>query len=155
MAIFKIHHITKYEYDRQIKESINEIKIFPYQCKQQEVVQHEVIITGNPAIQTFTDYWGNKSGSFKSLFLLFAENSLIIFPSSSKDPHTFDCLVRSVHSRFHLSSRFISAFRSIYFSVENSRITFLERIAFHSDRCSKLLRLDFQHFLCSHPPFFF
>ena len=29
MPIFKIQHITTYEYDRLIQESMNEIKIFP------------------------------------------------------------------------------------------------------------------------------
>ncbi|MEI6946243.1 transglutaminase family protein [Paraflavisolibacter sp. H34] len=67
MAIYKIHHITKYEYDRPIKESINEIKIFPFQCDFQEVLQHDVFITGFPGVQTFTDYWGNKTGSFNLL----------------------------------------------------------------------------------------
>ena len=27
MPVFNIHHITKYEYDRPVKESVNEIKI--------------------------------------------------------------------------------------------------------------------------------
>jgi hypothetical protein len=30
MPVFKIHHITKYEYDRPVRESVNEIKIYPY-----------------------------------------------------------------------------------------------------------------------------
>src|SRR5690349_16912769 len=67
MAYFKIHHVTKYEYDRQIKESINEIKIFPHNSQQQEVLQHDLFITGYPYVQTFEDYWGNKTGSFNVL----------------------------------------------------------------------------------------
>lgn len=86
MAVFKIHHITKYEYDRQVKESINEIKIFPYQCKEQETVQQEMIITGHPVIQTFIDYWGNKSGSFNLLTPhqeLIIENRLVVRTTTS------------------------------------------------------------------------
>ena len=60
MSIFKIHHITRYEYDRPVKESANEIKIFPYQCPEQEVLQHDLFITDHPDIQTFTDYYGNR-----------------------------------------------------------------------------------------------
>ena len=67
MPIFRIHHITKYEYDRPVKESVNEIKIYPSQCPEQEVLQHELLITGHPDVQTFTDYWGNKTGSFNLL----------------------------------------------------------------------------------------
>lgn len=64
MPVFTIHHITKYEYDRLVKESINEIKIYPYQCNTQEVLQHDVNITGNPTVHTYIDYWGNKTGTF-------------------------------------------------------------------------------------------
>jgi transglutaminase-like putative cysteine protease len=110
MAIFKIQHITKYEYDRQVKESINEIKIFPYQCKQQEIVQQEVLITGNPAIQTFIDYWGNKSGSFNLLqphSELVIESRLMIRTTSSTqlsiDFHSgFEELERDVEGQINL-----------------------------------------------------
>lgn len=64
MPVFKIHHITKYEYDRPVSESINEIRIFPFQCPEQEVLQHDLLITGQPEVQVFNDYWGNKTGLF-------------------------------------------------------------------------------------------
>src|SRR5215211_2876467 len=67
MPVFKIYHTTTYEYDRLVKESVNEIKIYPYQCNEQEVLQHDLTITGNPEIQTFYDYWGNKTGVFNLL----------------------------------------------------------------------------------------
>ncbi|SFD56959.1 Transglutaminase-like enzyme, putative cysteine protease [Chitinophaga sp. CF118] len=67
MPIFRIHHITKYEYDRPVKESVNEIKIFPYQCPEQEILQHDLLITTHPDVQVFTDYWGNKTGEFNLL----------------------------------------------------------------------------------------
>lgn len=69
MAIFKIHHITKYEYDRPVKESISEIKIFPYNCAEQELLQQELNISEQPDVQTYTDYWGNKTGSFNIIGL--------------------------------------------------------------------------------------
>ncbi len=64
MPIFKIHHLTKYQYNRPVKESCNSIIIYPYNCLQQEVLQHDVIITNQPDVQIFTDYWGNKVGLF-------------------------------------------------------------------------------------------
>jgi transglutaminase-like putative cysteine protease len=67
MPIFKIQHVTTYEYDRLIQESMNEIKIFPILSPDQEVIHQEVIITGNPEVQYFFDYWDNKTGNF-SLF---------------------------------------------------------------------------------------
>jgi transglutaminase-like putative cysteine protease len=67
MSVFKIHHITKYHYERPVSESVNEIRIIPYQCAGQEVLQHDLIISNQPALQTFNDYWGNRTGVFNIL----------------------------------------------------------------------------------------
>jgi transglutaminase-like putative cysteine protease len=64
MAVFNIHHITKYEYDRPVKESVNEIKIYPYNNPSQHVLYHEINITGQPEVMVVTDYWGNRAGTF-------------------------------------------------------------------------------------------
>lgn len=67
MPVFSIQHITKYQYDRPVKESVNEIKVYPYSDAQQEILQHDIVITGNPDLQISFDYWGNKKGSFNLL----------------------------------------------------------------------------------------
>ncbi len=67
MPLYKIHHITKYEYDRPVKESVNEIKVYPFIESKQETIQHDLNITTHPEIFHFTDYWGNRSGSFNIL----------------------------------------------------------------------------------------
>lgn len=67
MPVFNIHHITKYEYDRPIKESNNEIKVYPLICNEQETLHHEVVISGQPDVFNYTDYWGNKTGLFNVL----------------------------------------------------------------------------------------
>ncbi len=64
MPVFKIQHITKYEYERLVQESVNEIKIYPSQVAEQEVLQQDIFITGNPEVLSFLDYWGNKTGVF-------------------------------------------------------------------------------------------
>ncbi|HEX5154576.1 MAG TPA: transglutaminase family protein [Parafilimonas sp.] len=81
MPVFKIHHITKYEYDRPVGESVNEIRIYPYMGAGQETLSHELFITGHPHVLTFFDYWGNKTGLFNLLALhkeLFIESKLIL-----------------------------------------------------------------------------
>src|SRR6476620_1676825 len=75
MPIFKIHHITKYEYDRPIRESVNEIKIFPFANSEQEVLSHELHISNIPELQVFNDYWSNKTGVFN---VLTQHNKLVI-----------------------------------------------------------------------------
>jgi len=67
MSVFTIHHITRYDYDRPVKESVNEIKIFPFVSPELEVLHQELIITGQPEVLSFTDYWGNKTGCFNLL----------------------------------------------------------------------------------------
>jgi transglutaminase-like putative cysteine protease len=89
MPVFKIHHVTKYQYDSLVKESINEIRIYPYQCPEQESLQHQLIITGSPAVFTFSDYWGNTVGSFNLMAPhreLVIESKLLVRTVSSDEP---------------------------------------------------------------------
>lgn len=67
MAIFKIIHITKYQYSRPIKESINEIRLFPHHFKDQEVLDHQLLISHDPEIEYFKDYYGNRVANFNNL----------------------------------------------------------------------------------------
>lgn len=67
MAVFKIVHITKYQYSWPIKESINEIRLFPHNFDDQEVLQHQLLITTNPIVEVSKDFYGNKVGNFNIL----------------------------------------------------------------------------------------
>lgn len=64
MPVFKIHHITKYAYDRPVRESANQIKIYPFNHLGQETISRELSITQDPNINEFQDYFGNKVGWF-------------------------------------------------------------------------------------------
>ena len=75
MAVFNIHHITKYEYDRPVKESVNEIKIYPFNNPSQHVLHHEINITGQPEVMVANDYWGNRTGTFN---LMLSHSELVI-----------------------------------------------------------------------------
>ena len=54
MPVFKIQHITKYKYDRPVRESANQIKIFSFNKPGQEILSHEVVITDEPSINKKT-----------------------------------------------------------------------------------------------------
>jgi len=93
MPVFKIHHITKYQYDEPVKESINEIRIYPYQCPEQETLQQRLMITGNPVVHTSPDYWDNVMGTFNLLPShkeLIIESKLVVRTTSSAgfEPNT-------------------------------------------------------------------
>ncbi|MGK2860790.1 MAG: transglutaminase family protein [Chitinophagaceae bacterium] len=64
MPVFNIHHITKYKYDRPVKESVSEIRIYPFAGNTQETIDHQVFVSGQPEIFIIQDYWGNRAGTF-------------------------------------------------------------------------------------------
>ena len=67
MAVFKIVHSTKYQYNWPIKESINEIRLFPYNFENQDVLKFELNITNNPNVDISQDRYGNRVGNFNTL----------------------------------------------------------------------------------------
>jgi transglutaminase-like putative cysteine protease len=64
MPEFKIEHITKYTYPGQVRDSANQIMLFPIKDEHQDVIRQELHISGDPVIDTYIDYYGNEVGSF-------------------------------------------------------------------------------------------
>ncbi|MBK5271545.1 MAG: transglutaminase family protein [Bacteroidia bacterium] len=110
MPVFNIHHITKYEYDRPVKESVNKIRIYPFVCSSQEALYHDLSITDQPDISVITDYWGNRNGMFNlmpSHKELTIESKLIVRTLSSSEAicnsiQGFDELKNEVNENFGL-----------------------------------------------------
>ena len=64
MPRFKIHHVTKYTYDTAIRDSANQIILFPIKDSYQDVLTQDIQITGDPEVNIYKDYYGNEVGSF-------------------------------------------------------------------------------------------
>jgi transglutaminase-like putative cysteine protease len=64
MPEFEIQHITRYIYEGVARDSANQIILYPIKDQYQDVLKQEISITGNPAVDTYTDYYGNEVGSF-------------------------------------------------------------------------------------------
>src|SRR5688572_29677919 len=64
MSKFKIRHITKYTYEDTVRDSANQIMLFPLKDQYQEVLQQQIVITGNPNVSIHRDYYGNEVGTF-------------------------------------------------------------------------------------------
>jgi transglutaminase-like putative cysteine protease len=64
MPRFKIHHVTKYIYDALVRDSANQIILFPIKDEYQELLKQELKITGEPHVEIYKDYYGNDVGSF-------------------------------------------------------------------------------------------
>ena len=67
MPRFVIHHVTKYTYQEPVRDSANQIMLFPVKDENQEVQSQQLIITGNPFVEILTDYYGNQAGTFMNL----------------------------------------------------------------------------------------
>ncbi len=67
MPRFVIHHVTQYTYPEPVRDSANQIMLFPVKDENQEVLSQQLIITDEPAVEIFTDYYGNQIGSFMNI----------------------------------------------------------------------------------------
>ena len=64
MSKFRIRHVTKYRYEDTVRDSANQIMLYPIQDQYQEVLEHNIIISGNPTVSVHRDYYGNEVGTF-------------------------------------------------------------------------------------------
>jgi transglutaminase-like putative cysteine protease len=75
MAEYHIKHITRYSYTSTVIDCSNQIMLYPINDSLQIVKSHELKITGDPAIEVYTDFFENKIGVFS---LVKPHNELII-----------------------------------------------------------------------------
>ena len=75
MPRFIIKHITRYTYQEPVTDSTNKILLYPLSGPHQQVLSQHLDITGNPLVETYTDYYGNRVGTF---MLITPHNELAI-----------------------------------------------------------------------------
>jgi len=64
MPKFRINHMTKYTYEVPVRDSANQIMLYPIKDDHQEVLQHQIIVSGGVPIEVHLDYFGNEQGTF-------------------------------------------------------------------------------------------
>jgi len=64
MPRFNIHHITKYTYEGPVRDSANQIVLFPIKDEFQDVLKQALSISGDPDVDVYKDYYGNEIGTF-------------------------------------------------------------------------------------------
>lgn len=64
MSKFKIRHITRYRYEDTVRDSANQLMLYPIRDSFQDILEHTIVITGNPMVHIHTDYFGNQVGTF-------------------------------------------------------------------------------------------
>lgn len=67
MPRFTIQHVTKYTYPEAVRDSANQIMLFPLKDANQEVQSQRINITGEPPVEIFKDYYGNEAGTFMNI----------------------------------------------------------------------------------------
>lgn len=64
MSKFLIQHSTRYLYEEPVRDSANQIMLYPVVDSHQEVLKHAITITGSPAVTIHLDFFGNQVGTF-------------------------------------------------------------------------------------------
>lgn len=64
MTRYQLKHITRYLYPSPVRESTNQIMLYPIEDSRQDVKRHEIQINHQPAMEIFSDYFGNRVGIF-------------------------------------------------------------------------------------------
>lgn len=64
MPRFIIHHVTKYTYPEPVRDSANQIMLYPLIDEYQEVQSQKISITGEPRVEVYKDYYENEIGTF-------------------------------------------------------------------------------------------
>jgi len=64
MSKFNIRHITHYKYENTVRDSASQIMLYPIKDQWQETLQQKIQVSGSPAIDLHTDYYGNQIGTF-------------------------------------------------------------------------------------------
>jgi len=64
MADYHIKHITRYTYASTVIDCSNQVMLYPINDSLQIVKSHELKITSDPALEVFTDFFGNRIGVF-------------------------------------------------------------------------------------------
>lgn len=64
MSKFKIRHITRYRYEETVRDSANQLMLYPIRDSFQDILEHAIVITGHPMVHIHTDYFGNQVGTF-------------------------------------------------------------------------------------------
>ena len=67
MPRFIIQHITKYTYAEPVRDSANQIKLFPLKDEYQQVQAQKITISGDPFLEIVKDYYENEVGSFMNV----------------------------------------------------------------------------------------
>lgn len=64
MSKFRIKHLTRYRYDEPVRDSANQVMLYPIEDGFQETLHHELFISGDVAVERHEDYFGNEVGIF-------------------------------------------------------------------------------------------
>jgi transglutaminase-like putative cysteine protease len=89
MSKFKIRHVTRYIYEDTVRDSANQLMLYPIRDNFQDVLEHTIQVTANPMIHIHTDYFGNQVGTFTNAHPhreLIIDSQLMVLTRARKMP---------------------------------------------------------------------
>ncbi|SNR44664.1 MULTISPECIES: transglutaminase domain-containing protein [Hymenobacter] len=104
MPSYTIKHLTRYTYAAPVIDCANQLMIYPLEDERLEVKRHEVVVSSDPELAFFTDYFGNKIGVFtiiKPHNELLIESNLEVITSPIQFPMDEEAAEQQWH---HLAS---------------------------------------------------
>ena len=67
MPRFVIHHVTKYTYPEPVRDSANQVMLYPVKDSHQSLQSQRIYITNEPSLEVYKDYYGNEVGCFTNV----------------------------------------------------------------------------------------
>lgn len=124
MPEFKIQHITRYIYQSPVRDSANQIVLYPLQDEWQQVLKHAISISGNPVVDSYTDYYGNQIGTFtqRELHSHLTITSQLVVETKQRDFPVDDIFAGQQWTdleRYRMQVPYIDFLRQEYFSALN------------------------------------
>ncbi|HWA34323.1 MAG TPA: transglutaminase family protein [Cyclobacteriaceae bacterium] len=150
MSKFKIRHVTRYLYEDAVRDSANQVMLYPIDDDFQEIQYHTIVITGNPQLNVHEDYYGNKVGTFTHAQPhreLVIDSQLVVVTRSRSlpaDNQPVDAQWTELHALKH-DIRFIDFLRQENFSALDELRSVMEQV-----RCKECSPLASARDLCKY-----
>lgn len=122
MSKFKIRHVTKYLYEVPVRDSANQIMLFPLKDEMQDVLEQTIKITDDPLVNIHYDYFGNEVGTFthsRPHQELVIDSSLVVTTKSKDLPDDREPLKEqwAALEKLRMEPQFVDFLRQEYFAA--------------------------------------
>lgn len=143
----QISHITQYEYESQVSDSVNEIRLTPSTNDRQSCYQQSIAVEPNASLFSYEDYFGNRvhafsvNGPHRKLVI---RTNMTVVTKEAPSPEHYARTVTGQHVELawqwlrsmEASNRFAEfLFETEYTAVTPAVVSFAKRLAGKGESC--------------------